>query len=183
MGCSSSRTRSSKDDEFKPDTHQNSFDVRSVNLGKGEHSSSNLKRQLGATTGPLAPWMRRTTSLGQTLRLDESAHKAEGSRQRAADARLSQNEALYTEKSFREFASMYEEAAAPPPGVVEPEVVEPEVVEPEVVEPEVVKPLVSPLMAPLAGTLAWFMGADLELSSPVSVICPSEEAAASQGPR
>ena len=173
MGCSSSRTRSSKDDEFKPDTHQNSFDVRSVNLGKGEHSSSNLKRQLGATTGPLAPWMRRTTSLGQTLRLDESAHKAEGSRQRAADARLSQNEALYTEKSFREFASMYEEAAAPPPGVVEP----------EVVEPEVVKPLVSPLMAPLAGTLAWFMGADLELSSPVSVICPSEEAAASQGPR
>ena len=173
MGCSSSRTRSSKDDEFKPDTHQNSFDVRSVNLGKGEHSSSNLKRQLGATTRPLAPWMRRDTSLGQTLRLDESAHKAEGSRQRAADARLSQNEALYTEKSFREFASMYEEAAAPPPGVVEP----------EVVEPEVVKPLVSPLMAPLAGTLAWFMGADLELSSPVSVICPSEEAAASQGPR
>ena len=167
MGCSSSRTRSSKDDEFKPDTHQNSFDVRSVNLGKGEHSSSNLKRQLGATTGPLAPWMRRTTSLGQTLRLDESAHKAEGSRQRAADARLSQNEALYTEKSFREFASMYEEAAAPPPGVVEP----------EVVEPEVVKPLVSPLMAPLAGTLAWFTGADL-VSHQVLVSSPPEEAAA-----
>ena len=173
MGCSSSRTPSSKDDEFKPDTHQNSFDFRSVNLGKGERCCSNLKRQLGSTTRPLDPWMRRTTSLGQTLRLDESADKAEGSRQRAADARLSQNEALYTEKSFREFASMYEEAAAPPPGVVEP----------EVVEPEVVKPLVSPLMAPLAGTLAWFMGADLELSSPVSVICPSEEAAASQGPR
>ena len=159
MGCSSSS--SSKDDEFKPDTHQSTFAFRSVNLGKGERSSSNLKRQLArATTSPLAPWMRRNASLGQTLRLDESAHKAKGSRQRAADDRLSQNEALYTEKSFREFASMYKEAAASPPGVVEP--------------------LVSPLMAPLAGTLAWFMGADLELSSPVSVTCSSEEAAASQ---
>ena len=175
MGCSSSSSRG--DDEFKPDTHQNSFDFRSVNLGKGEgRVSSNLKRQLGSTTRPLDLWMRRTTSLGRTLRLDESADKAEGSRQRAADARLSQNEALYTEKSFREFASMYKEAAAPPPGVVEPEVVEPG----GVVGPGVVEPLVSPLMAPLAGTLAWFMGADLELSSPVSVTCPSEEAAASQ---
>ena len=170
MGCSSSSSRG--DDEFKPDTHQNSFAFGGVNLGKGEHSSSNLKRQLArATTSPLAPWMRRNASLGQTLRLDESAHKAKGSRQRAADDRLSQNEALYTEKSFREFASMYEEAAASPPGEVEPG---------GVVGPGVVKPLVSPLMAPLAGTLAWFMGADLELSSPVSVTCPSEEAAASQ---
>ena len=71
---------------------------------------------------------------------------------------------------------MYKEAAASPPGVVEPEVVEPG----GVVGPGVVEPLVSPLMAPLAGTLAWFMGADLELSSPVSVTCSSEEAAASQ---
>ena len=174
MGCSSSSSRG--DDEYKPDTHQNSVAFRRVNLGKGERSSSNLKRQLArATTSPLAPWMRRNASLGQTLRLDESAHKAKGSRQRAADDRLSQNEALYTEKSFREFASMYKEAAASPPGVVEPEVVEPGVVGPGVVEP-----LVSPLMAPLAGTLAWFMGADLELSSPVSVTCSSEEAAASQ---
>ena len=170
MGCSSSSSRG--DDEFKPDTHQNSLAFRSVNLRKGERSSSNLKRQLArATTSPLAPWMRRNASLGQTLRLDESAHKAKGSRQRAADDRLSQNEALYTEKSFREFASMYKEAAASPPGVVEPG---------GVVGPGVVEPLVSPLMAPLAGTLAWFMGADLELSSPVSVTCPSEEAAASQ---
>ena len=167
MGCSSSSSRG--DDEFKPDTHQNSFAFGGVNLGKGEHSSSNLKRQLArATTSPLAPWMRRNASLGQTLR---SAHKAKGSRQRAADDRLSQNEALYTEKSFREFASMYKEAAASPSGVVEPG---------GVVGPGVVEPLVSPLMAPLAGTLAWFMGADLELSSPVSVTCPSEEAAASQ---
>ena len=175
MGCSSSSSRG--DDEYKPDTHQNSVAFRRVNLGKGERSSSNLKRQLArATTSPLAPWMRRNASLGQTLRLDESAHKAKGSRQRAADDRLSQNEALYTEKSFREFASMYKEAAASPPGVVEPEVVGPG----GVVGPGVVEPLVSPLMAPLAGTLAWFMGADLELSSPVSVTCPSEEAAASQ---
>lgn len=139
MGCTCS-----KDDEERPGTRQNSFTFGSVSLW---HSSSALNRQLsataGATKGPLAPGMGGKTSLGQPLPSDESTCKAKCS-QRAAEARRSQNEALYTEKSFREYLSMYDcqhtapEAAAP-----------------------------DAVVAPVMGTLAWFIGPDLETSSPV----------------
>ena len=161
MGCMSSKD---PDDELKPSTRQNSFKFGSVNLVRmslGERSSCTLKRQLsasGATTGPVTPGIGRSTSLGQTSPLDESTRKAKGSRQRAADARRSQNEALYTENSFKEFASMYGSRQAAP-----------EAAAPEVVAPEVA--------APAAGTLAWFTGADL-VSHQVLVSSPPEEAAA-----
>eukprot|EP00964_Phaeocystis_antarctica_P096561 scaffold62843_cov62-Phaeocystis_antarctica.AAC.7 len=161
MGCTSSKE---DDVDDSPGTRQNSFKFGSVNLVRmslGERSSHTLKRQLsasGATTGPVAPEIGRSTSLGQTSPLDESTRKAKGSRQRAADARRSQNEALYTEKSFKEFASMYGSRQAAP-----------EAAAPEVVAAEVA--------APVAGTLAWFTGADL-VSHQVLVSSPPEEAAA-----
>ena len=170
MGCTSSKE---DDVDDSPGTRQNSFKFGSVNLVRislGERSSHTLKRQLsasGATTGPVAPEIGRSTSptthpvfasIGQTSPLDESTRKAKGSRQRAADARRSQNEALYTENSFKEFASMYGSRQAAP-----------EAAAPEVVAPEVA--------APAAGTLAWFTGADL-VSHQVLVSSPPEEAAA-----
>ena len=159
MGCIMS---SSKDDEFKPGTRDNSFRCGSVHLRKMSFSST-LKRQ-SATTGPLAPGMGRNTSLGQTLPLDESTRKAKGSRQRAADARLFQNEELYTEKSFNEFASMYIRL---PTQACAPEVAAPEVV-------------ASEMAAPVVGTLAWFTAPPL-VSSPVCVCPPKEAEAASPG--
>tara|TARA_B110001469_G_C9574941_1_gene285125 strand:+ start:475 stop:801 length:327 start_codon:yes stop_codon:yes gene_type:complete len=106
--------------------------------------------------------MGRNTSLGQTLPLDESTRKAKGSHQRAADARLFQNEELYTDKSFNEFASMYGSRQACAPEAAAPEVV------------------ASEMAAPVVGTLAWFTAPPL-VSSPVCVCPPKEAEAASPG--
>ena len=154
MGCTSS-----KDDEERPGTRQSSFTFGSVSLWR---SSSALNRQLGATAGatkgPLAPGMGGNTSLSQPLPSDESTRTAKCS-QRAAEARRSQNEALYTEKSFREYLSMYDDCQHAAP---------------EAAAPEAVRPVM--------GTLAWFMGPDLETSSPVC-LREEEAAKAAQEPR
>ena len=153
MGCTSSK------DEERPGTRQNSFTFGSVSLWS---SSSALNRQLGATAaatkGPLAPGMGGNTSLSQPLPSDKSTRTAKCS-QRAAEARRSQNEALYTEKSFREYLSMYDDCQNAAP---------------EAAAPEAVRPVM--------GTLAWFMGPDLETSSPVC-LREEEAAKAAQEPR
>ena len=153
MGCTSSK------DEERPGTRQNSFTFGSVSLWR---SSSALNRQLGATAaatkGALAPGMGGNTSLSQPLPSDESTRTAKCS-QRAAEARRSQNEALYTEKSFREYLSMYDDCQHAAP---------------EAAAPEAVRPVM--------GTLAWFMGPDLETSSPVC-LREEEAAKAAQEPR
>ena len=131
MGCTSS-----KDDEERPGTRQNSFTFGSVSLWRSSSALKQLGATAGATKGPLAPGMGEKTSLDQPLPPDESSTCKAKCSQRAAEARRSQNEALYTEKSFREYLSMYDcqhaalEAA-----------------------PEAV--------APVIGTLAWFTGPGL----------------------
>ena len=153
MGCTSSK------DEERPCTRQNSFTFGSKSLWR---SSSALNRKLGATAaatkGPLAPGIGLNTSLSQPLPSDESTRTAKCS-QRAAEARRSQNEALYTEKSFREYLSMYDDCQHAAP---------------EAAAPEAVRPVM--------GTLAWFMGPDLETSSPVC-LREEEAAKAAQEPR
>ena len=102
--------------------------------------------------------MGGNTSLSQPLPSDESTRTAKCS-QRAAEARRSQNEVLYTEKSFREYLSMYDDCQHAAP---------------EAAAPEAVRPVM--------GTLAWFMGPDLETSSPVC-LREEEAAKAAQEPR
>ena len=68
MGCTSS-----KDDEERPGTRQNSFTFGSVSLWRSSSALKQLGATAGATKGPLAPGMGEKTSLDQPLPPDESS--------------------------------------------------------------------------------------------------------------